>query len=262
MGILEEIGAARSRQDLAALWDRYYPEGLWTGGLTQSAEVRLRELQAPRCRMCARSARWLVTRLEYAPYCAGMSCSNKERVCQRQGCEEPFTLGLNGAGTKYCSTECKALAYRAGKGIGALCAWCRKPSENTHRGSVSGWPYICAECLGPIRHLVDRLKAHHVSHERARLLIDDPICEVETCGIDIVVKIDTGHGKRKSLLVVDHDHGCCPGDTHSCGRCVRGLICGGCNSAAGLLRDSPSLARGLADYLDRSVVTRRENHGA
>lgn len=33
---------------------------------------------------------------------------------------------------------------------------------------------------------------------------------------------------RKYKLSVDHDHDCCPGP-RSCGRCIRGLLCSGCN---------------------------------
>ncbi|HEY0696754.1 MAG TPA: NADAR domain-containing protein [Micromonospora sp.] len=36
-------------------------------------------------------------------------------------------------------------------------------------------------------------------------------------------------------LAVDHDHGCCPERGWSCGRCVRGLLCGGCNGLLGEL---------------------------
>lgn len=47
---------------------------------------------------------------------------------------------------------------------------------------------------------------------------------------------------------VDHDHGCCPGK-RSCGKCVRGILCQGCNLAAGAVRDSPGRAFALANYL-------------
>lgn len=33
---------------------------------------------------------------------------------------------------------------------------------------------------------------------------------------------------------VDHDHKCCPGIL-TCGKCVRGLLCGGCNSFANMI---------------------------
>lgn len=55
----------------------------------------------------------------------------------------------------------------------------------------------------------------------------------------------TGKTKR---LAVDHDHSCCPGKT-SCGRCVRGLLCGPCNQMIGRL-PAGSLQRAI-NYLER-----------
>lgn len=49
-------------------------------------------------------------------------------------------------------------------------------------------------------------------------------------------------------LCVDHDHSCCPGYV-SCGECVRGLLCGWCNRALGLLKDDPDAAQAASDYL-------------
>lgn len=55
-------------------------------------------------------------------------------------------------------------------------------------------------------------------------------------------------GARKSLSV-DHDHSCCPGET-SCGKCVRGLLCGGCNyKVLGHARDDIDFFKRCIDYL-------------
>ena len=56
--------------------------------------------------------------------------------------------------------------------------------------------------------------------------------------------------KTSLATVIDHDHSCCPG-TFSCGACVSGVLCVGCNSAAGHLKDSSKRATLLAQYLDR-----------
>jgi hypothetical protein len=49
-------------------------------------------------------------------------------------------------------------------------------------------------------------------------------------------------------LSVDHDHACCPGE--SCGNCIRGLLCSGCNSALGYVDDDMERMRGLVKYLE------------
>lgn len=50
-------------------------------------------------------------------------------------------------------------------------------------------------------------------------------------------------------LAVDHDHSCCPGKG-SCGKCVRGFLCGDCNRALGLVKDNPAVLRAAAQYLE------------
>ena len=55
-------------------------------------------------------------------------------------------------------------------------------------------------------------------------------------------------GARRKLSV-DHDHACCNGP-RSCGKCVRGLLCGPCNrDVLGHLRDSTDALQRAIDYL-------------
>jgi hypothetical protein len=49
-------------------------------------------------------------------------------------------------------------------------------------------------------------------------------------------------------LEVDHDHRCCPGKK-SCGKCTRKLLCSGCNSALGWVRDDILVLENLISYL-------------
>lgn len=53
---------------------------------------------------------------------------------------------------------------------------------------------------------------------------------------------------EKEPLVVDHDHDCCPGKK-SCGKCVRGLLCGRCNVGIGMLAESKSYLLSAVAYL-------------
>jgi len=206
---------------------------------------------SPRCRMCARDARWNKQRSEFSAYCSGASCSNRNRLCQN--CETEFTIGIDGAGTKYCSQPCKLDGYHPTKLYQQQwkCVWCGKHSESNQgpRSNRNPWPYICYPCIEPIAHVLYQLKQHRVTHERARRLISDPHCEI--CGRDIIELVRNNRGEMKHSLVIDHDHSCCPG-SKSCGQCVRGFLCTTCNTAIGMIYENPATALALANYLKKT----------
>ena len=67
-------------------------------------------------------------------------------------------------------------------------------------------------------------------------------------GVCAVCKTPPLAGK---VLNVDHDHKCCVGrNGKSCGKCVRGLIHQTCNLMLGGAKDSPTVLRLGAEYLE------------
>lgn len=50
-------------------------------------------------------------------------------------------------------------------------------------------------------------------------------------------------------LSVDHDHACCPGQK-SCRKCIRGLLCRGCNQMLGYAEKKPATRAVFAVYLN------------
>ena len=57
-----------------------------------------------------------------------------------------------------------------------------------------------------------------------------------------------------TVLVVDHDHNCCAGDK-SCGKCIRGLLCDGCNRGIGGFEDNIEALQNATVYLKGTKVT-------
>lgn len=55
----------------------------------------------------------------------------------------------------------------------------------------------------------------------------------------------------KGLWHIDHDHECCD-SVHSCGNCIRGLLCHSCNVAVGLFNDDVSLIEKAIRYLEKA----------
>lgn len=69
--------------------------------------------------------------------------------------------------------------------------------------------------------------------------------------------------QKYKARAVDHDHKCCPGKI-SCGKCVRGLLCGNCNTILGRQRDEAEVFFRAGRYLQgppaQAIITqlRRE----
>lgn len=55
---------------------------------------------------------------------------------------------------------------------------------------------------------------------------------------------------------VDHDHACCPGQ-RTCGRCVRGILCGDCNLGIGYFDDDIKRMQTAIAYLQAASAARK-----
>lgn len=59
--------------------------------------------------------------------------------------------------------------------------------------------------------------------------------------------------KPAVVLHIDHDHSCCP-KLPTCGKCIRGLLCGHCNKALGLMKEDIVAIKNMVEYLGGEVV--------
>jgi hypothetical protein len=125
-------------------------------------------------------------------------------------------------------------------------------------------PRTCKDCreagvttARPAVHPGPRCATHHRQEQRRKRLAASGRHVQRTYGLtpDEYTRLYEAQGRRCAIcrratgatkrLAVDHDHGCCPGPT-SCGKCVRGLVCGPCNDVLAHARDD-------ADYFRRAI---------
>jgi Recombination endonuclease VII len=105
----------------------------------------------------------------------------------------------------------------------------------------------CIDCVDPdaarANNRAHKLRRHGLTEEKLACLIelDGDVCalcggpqQVEGCDLDI-----------------DHDHSCCPGPFASCGKCVRGRLCRGCNRLVGRIEAAGFTLDQLVAYLMR-----------
>lgn len=81
-----------------------------------------------------------------------------------------------------------------------------------------------------------RLTSHHLTVEQYDTLLaaQNGVCAI--C-------------EKRPPTHIDHDHACCPQNNGSCGQCVRGLLCGNCNTALGKFGDDSATLSRAINYL-------------
>jgi hypothetical protein len=109
------------------------------------------------------------------------------------------------------------------------------------KATANGYARVCRDCVRDRRVADD----YGISAAMYRSLLDR---QGGVCRICRKPETGTHQSGTRRRLAVDHDHRCCPGKK-SCGKCVRGLLCGRCNSAIGLVGEDLAVIESMASYL-------------
>jgi len=136
-----------------------------------------------------------------------------------------------------------------------ICSSCAeaKPLDqfSKNRSKADGYSGQCKTCTATYRQT--RKPLTKVSNRRYNLarygLTPEAYAQmVEEQGYRCAICGQPQDSKISNNLYIDHDHSCCPG-IGSCGNCIRGLLCSGCNSALGYVKDDPKILQSMISYL-------------
>lgn len=106
-----------------------------------------------------------------------------------------------------------------------------------NKNSRAGLLNVCKPCY--VEKNIHRIYSISKDRLEEMFVLQDGKCAI--------CKNDFGISKS-NMRTVDHDHSCCSGQT-SCGKCVRGLLCGACNLGLGSFRDNINSLRAAITYL-------------
>lgn len=184
--------------------------------------------------------------------------------CDCGGSHEVRSHSLRNAARPTRSCGCLEQERRIDRtSIQLICARSTPRYPNGRTGTATGWQahhYLgevaCDPCIegnrrdqtarkaaDPYGYLTSNLwQKYRLTVERYLDMLEEQnyrcaICSAESPG-DV----------RANRFHVDHDHRCCPGST-SCGQCIRGLLCRGCNTALGNFGDDRQRLLNAARYL-------------
>jgi hypothetical protein len=197
-----------------------------------SKSARHKDGRLPDCKTCVKNYRAAVTAAKPKIPCTFNPCTNNKAYALTGLCaghQRQLTKGY----------ELQPLlpgkqVRQNFKGFEKLCNRCRQWLPVNSFGAVTGLSggvdNMCRRCRACLR--------YNMTAKDYQLLFEQQEGCCKICKEPPVAK----------PLYVDHDHACCPGDT-SCGKCVRGLICFGCNSGLGMFKDNLKTLQSALDYL-------------
>lgn len=156
------------------------------------------------------------------------------------------TVERGGDRRKHCSAACQVTdsRHRGDRPVEGVCDYCGETFPLSSRDQTgrlqrtdTKW---CPDC-GRDSPDVQRFRRYGVTREQYEA------AQAAGCAI-------CGATDRK--LHIDHDHDCCPSNggqgPATCGKCVRGFICGPCNRGLGLFGDNVRALLRAAEYLNEA----------
>lgn len=163
--------------------------------------------------------------------------------CRRPGVTGPRSARCNGCWARpHVCTQCGAEFV----GNKNLCNQCRVAKDRDRR--AENWRRWSEDTGWKVNNRWMHIERKYgLTREAFTALLDAQGGRCAVCRTD-----DPG---GKGTWHVDHDHTCCPSQ-HTCGKCLRGLVCYSCNTAMGMLNDDPARLRACADYLDEHAARR------
>jgi len=105
----------------------------------------------------------------------------------------------------------------------------------------------CCRACARANMVTQNVKRYGLTKEKFEALLDSQNSRCAICKGKFWDEVSSPH--------IDHDHSCCNEQMASCGKCVRGLLCRGCNQMLGCAKDEVNTLSSAIKYLKSGVLT-------
>ena len=200
-------------------------------------------------------------------FCSHDGCEGRAR--RRKLCDFHYERKRQESKTKKCkSSTCKKPAItkgfcwghyqrlRDGQSVDTPLFDRRKSGSSVHRDEQGRRRCTGCKKFHPVTEFVKGRCADGFSSRCSSCRLDYRLRKYGISSIEYMAMLEEqggvcaicGDGPGDKMFNVDHDHSCCAGGG-SCGRCVRGLLCGQCNFGIGNFRDDVGALASAINYL-------------